>query len=257
MEWRADWNGTPAMDLAQEEVTLAAVAESARLSLLVYGWDRPTLVLGYGQNSSEVNLAACQARGVAVVRRCTGGAGVLYKEDLAMSLVLPETHPWARSIGSLYGEFVAALQAGLHALGVTTTRSQTPRHGGPRSAICFEDHRAETLLLEGKKVLGCAQARRRGAVLVHGALLLGVDAELQSAVYGVSRERIEALLGTVPEEAYTTREALAKHLAQSLAGALGERVIPFRGVAQPAAGLPQELASRLHDPKWVIVGSEE
>lgn len=253
MEWRAAWNGTPAMDLAQEEAILSSVAACARPFLLAYGWARPALVLGYGQNPSEVNLAACKDRGVTVLRRCSGGAGVLYQRDLALSLVLPEAHPWARSIGSLYEEFVATLQTGLHTLGVTTTRSQAPTHGGPRSAICFEDHRAETLLLEGKKVLGCAQARRKGAALVHGALLLGVDAGLQSEVYGVTRERIDALLGSIPREAYATRETLAEHLAQHMAETLGES-IRFAG---PAAGIPQELKRRLHDPKWVILGSEE
>jgi lipoate-protein ligase A len=252
MEWRAAWNGIPVMDLAQEEAMLSSVAANAQPFLLAYGWDRPTLVLGYGQDPSQVNLAACQKLGVAVLRRCSGGAGVLYQGDLALSLVLPENHAWARSIGSLYEEFVGALQGGLKAVGVTTARSQTPARSSPRSAICFEDHRAETLLFEGKKVLGCAQARRRGAVLIHGALLLDVDAELQAEVYGVTRERIDALLGSVPQEAYATRETLAEHLAHFLAGALGERVQH----ARPSAGLPQELVRRLHDPKWVIIGSE-
>jgi lipoate-protein ligase A len=253
MEWSAAWNGMPETDLAREEATLARVAETGRPRLLAYGWDSPVLVLGYGQNPSEVNLVACQKHGVSVVRRCTGGAGVLYKGDLALSLVLPDKHAWARSIGSLYGEFVAALQGGLKALGVMTARSQAPARSGPRSAICFEDHRAETLLIEGRKVLGCAQARRGGSVLIHGALLLGVDAWLQSEVYGVTLERIEALLGTVPQEAYATRETLAKHLAQHVAKTLGESI----RLAEPSAGLPPELARRLHDPKWVIIGSEE
>jgi lipoate-protein ligase A len=246
------------MDLAQEEARLSSVAANAPPFLLAYGWDRPVLVLGYGQDLSEVNLAVCRERGVSVLRRCSGGAGVLHQGDLALSLVLPGDHPWVGSIAGLYEEFVAALQGGLHALGVETTRSQAHRPGGrPRSAICFEDHRAETLLFEGKKVLGCAQARRRGAVLIHGALLLGVDAGLQSEVYGVTRERIEALLGSVPQEAYATRETLAKHLAQFLAETLGEMVRPFQGAAQPSADLPQELVRRHHDPKWVIIGSEE
>jgi lipoate-protein ligase A len=253
MEWSAAWNGMPETDLAWEEATLARVAETGRPRLLAYGWDRPVLVLGYGQDSSEVDLSACKVRGVSVVRRCTGGTGVLYQGDLALSLVLPETHPWARSIATLYEAFAGALKNGLEALGVMTTKSQTPKRGGPRSAICFEDHRAETLLLGGKKVLGCAQARRGGSVLIHGALLLGVDAWLQSEVYGVTRERIDALLGIVPQEAYATRETLAKHLAQHVAKTLGESI----RLAEPSAGLPPELARRLHDPKWVIIGSEE
>lgn len=253
MEWCATWNGTPQMDLAQEEAALSIVATSGRPLLFAYGWDRPVLVLGYGQDSSEVSLAACKEHGVTVVRRCTGGTGVLYTGDLALSLALPEAHPWAHSIGSLYDHFVAALQSGLEGLGVSATRGQDTGRGGPRSVICFENPMAETLLLDGKKVLGCAQARHRGAVLIHGALLLGVDAELQAEVYGVPPARIEALLGVVPRKSYDSRKSLAEHLMRSIAGTLGETTCP----SPLAPPLTPEFAARRQDPKWLILGSEE
>lgn len=253
MEWWATWDETPVRDLASEEALLLAAAETGRPHLFAYGWNRPVLVLGYGQDPSEVNLAACRERGVAVVRRCSGGAGVLHAGDLTLSLALPVEHPWARSIGTLYDAFVTALKGGMENLGVHAVRGQITRKPGHRSPICFEDQLAETLLLDGKKVLGCAQTRRAGAVLVHGALLLGVNAGLQAAAYGVSREHIEALMGAVPRERYDSRETLAAHLARSLSRALGLSTCP-PGTAPP---LPPEWVGRLHDPKWVIIGSEE
>lgn len=253
MEWWAAWDGTPERDLASEEVLLSVAAERGRPLLFAYGWKRPVLVLGFGQDSSEVDLAACRNRSVTVVRRCSGGAGVLYTGDLALSLALPVEHPWARSIGGLYDGFVTALKQGVEDLGVHPERGQGIPQPGRRSPICFEDHLAETLLWKGKKVLGCAQTRRQDAVLVHGALLLGVDAELQAAVYGVTRERIEAILGALPRERYDSREALAVHLARSLSDALGLSTLP----PGPAPPLPTEWVDRLHDPKWVVVGSKE
>lgn len=253
MEWWTGWNGTPERDLAREEMLIEGAAERDRPLLFAYGWKRPVLVLGYGQDASEVDLEACGRRGVAVLRRCSGGAGVLYTGDLALSLALPAGHPWARSIGALYDAFVTALKHGLEDMGMGTERGPRTRRSGRRSPICFEDHLAETLLWNGRKVLGCAQTRRRDAVLVHGALLLGVEAALQAEVYGVSPGRIEAVLGAIPRERYGSRETLAAHLAQSLAIALGLSAGP-PNLAPP---LPEGWAQRLHDPKWMIIGSEE
>ncbi len=253
MEWWTAWDGTPEQDLAREEALLDEAAEGDRPLLFAYGWNRPVLVLGYGQDVSEVDLEACGKRGVTVVRRCSGGAGVLYTGDLALSLALPAGHPWARSIGGLYDAFVTALKHGLDELGVPAERGRCTRRSGRRSPICFEDHLAETLLWGGRKVLGCAQTRRRDAVLVHGALLLGVEADLQAEVYGVSPGRIEAVLGALPRERYGSRETLAAHLARSLSMALGLSAGP-PNLAPP---LPAGRARRLLDPKRVIIGSGE
>ena len=50
--------------------------------------------------------------------------------------------------------------------------------GSRRSPICFEDQTSDTLLVDGKKVVGCAQTRRRQSVLIHAAVLLGLDEAL-------------------------------------------------------------------------------
>src|SRR2546422_6796803 len=63
--------GAAASNMALDEALLLLhEAHTAPPTLRVYGWCQPTLSLGYAQNArQEVDLAACQAQGVAVVRR--------------------------------------------------------------------------------------------------------------------------------------------------------------------------------------------
>ena len=245
--WWESWGAEPWMDLAREE-TLLAAAESGHPALCTYGWDAPTLVLGYGQAAASVDLAACARLRVAVVRRLSGGTGVLHRGDLAASLALPAFHPWARRIDGLYDHFVEAVRAALAQLGVTAERWK-PAGGvfSGRSPICFEDHRAESLLVHSKKVLGCAQARRQRAVLVHGTLLFHLDPRLQAEVYGVSETRIRDAMAPIPDQAGLSPVPFAAVLARTMAAALA--LPPPHAVAPPP--LSAELAARARDPKWV------
>ncbi len=245
----AGWDDGGWRHLASEEVLLER-ATAGEPCLFAYTFVRPTLVLGYGQSPSPgIDLDACREQGVRVLRRMTGGTGVLYTGDLALSLALPSGLPWSRSIASLYEGFVGAIQAGLASTGVHTERARAdPKASGLRSPICFEGRSAETLLLGGRKLLGCAQSRRREAVLVHGALLLGLDSGLQSRVYGVPQERIEALLGHVPKRSGRTAPELANAIAEAVAAGLGEPP----PIPEPPPPLPASLLGRHNDPKWVI-----
>lgn len=236
--------GEPAADLAREEALLRTARQDGP-AILLYGWDRPVLVLGYGQDPASVDMAACAARDVPVLRRITGGTGVLHGTDLAASLVLPPDHPWARSIPGLYQHFLATLVLGLKPLGVSLEPSpghQGPR--GPRSPLCFEDDWGETLRVAGRKAVGCAQARRKDGVLVHGVLLRGVDTPLQAAAFGMDEARILAALGPVgnPPPARTT---MADSLANAIADAL--RLAPRE---DPLPPLPDDLETRYADPRW-------
>lgn len=194
----ADMEGDPTRDLALEEDLLAR-GPGADAALLIFSWPSPVLVLGCGQRPETVDLGFCQQRGIPVVRRSSGGTGVVHQNDLAVSLVLPPSHPWARSIPGLYDRFLRVIQSALQSVGVETQRYEGPvARGRPPSPICFEASGPETLLVSGRKAVGCAQARRRRAVLVHGALLLNLDPVLHGGVFGVSPERILASLCPLP-----------------------------------------------------------
>ena len=110
-----------ASNMALDEALLVMHEAGATLpTLRVYGWCQPTLSLGYAQNAhQEVDLAACQAQGVAVVRRPTGGRAVLHDQEVTYSVVMPlalEDGP--HTITEHYRRIGMALAAALQALGL-------------------------------------------------------------------------------------------------------------------------------------------
>jgi len=197
--------GSPAEDLAFEEQMLKMAAEG-KSSLFIYSWKTPTLVLGIAQKPETVALESCATLGIPVIKRLTGGTGVLSQNDLAVTLALPDSHPYAKTIAGLYEHFLRPIKAALNDLGVDVQKPVFEAPAGEKSAsattkrspLCFEDIRNETFLLDGKKCVGCAQARRKGAVLIHGSLLLDLKAELTAKCFGMPQSRIEKALAGIP-----------------------------------------------------------
>src|SRR5215475_5938730 len=91
--WRfvSTGNGGAAFNMALDEaLLLVQEAGAGRPTLRVYGWCQPTLSLGYAQDArQDVNLSACQAQGIAVVRRPTGGRAVLHDQEVTYSVLMP------------------------------------------------------------------------------------------------------------------------------------------------------------------------
>jgi len=186
--------GPPSHDLAFEADMLTMAADG-RCSALVASWSGPVVVLGYAQPPKDVDLGMCQERGIPVLRRLSGGTGVIHREDLTVALALPSDHPWAKGIVSLYDRFLAVLEPALTEVGSRARRIAEPRRASRvRSPICFEDQLADTLVVDGRKAVGCSQTRRGGGVLIHAAVLLGLDVDLYSKIFNVDVKRVRRAL---------------------------------------------------------------
>jgi lipoate-protein ligase A len=211
-------DGPPAEDLAREAWLLerAAIGE---IGLQLTSWRGPVVVLGYGQQADDADLEWCRCHGIPVLRRLTGGTGVIHRGDLGIGLFLPSAHPWAGGIRGLYGRFLEVLEPALRGLGARVTRIDEPRPATRvRSPVCFLDQLADTLVVGTRKAVGCAQTRRRGAVLIHAAVLLGVDAEMYARVFTETEERVIAGLAPALSGGEPHRVGVA--IAEGLAGAL-------------------------------------
>lgn len=157
--------------MAADEAMLEG-AESGLALTRVYAWSSPTLSLGYFQPFSAA-MEDGRFGDVPIVRRMTGGGAIWHDRELTYSVALPRTHPLAtRSIGA-YADVHEAVAAALQAEGFPARRRGETRPDGPaRPFLCFSDRDSNDLVLDGAKVLGSAQRRRRGALLQHGSLLL-------------------------------------------------------------------------------------
>ncbi len=191
------YNRPPAADLAFEMRLLETGAKQA--NLFIYEWSGSTLVIGKGQAVSEIDLSACVAEGVAVLRRESGGTAVLHNRTLNIGLVLPATHGSIRNISGLYSLLGRAISRALARQGVSVTQPEPGGRAPARTIICFESHTNDSLLLDGRKVFGGAQRRLREATLVHGTLLLAVDIPQHGRVFGVPESRIERAMTAVPD----------------------------------------------------------
>lgn len=174
-----------AWNMAVDDVLLESVASGgAPPTVRFYGWTPACLSLGYFQPYEVVDVAACRARGVDIVRRPTGGRAILHDRELTYSIALPaEILGHDRGILPSYYRISRALQAGLAALGVATTMApesaasgSNPDHG----PICFDRPSAHEILFDGRKLVGSAQVRRASALLQHGSIL--IEPRLQTMV---------------------------------------------------------------------------
>jgi lipoate-protein ligase A len=146
----------------------------------VYGFEPACLSLGRMQPIDDVDVAACTRDGVDVVRRPSGGRAVLHDQEVTYSVVCRSTDPvFGGRVLESCARIHEAVAAGLEVLGVRTMPRALPAdlrrdaREGAFVADCFARPAAHELLDEqGRKLVGSAQARRAGALLQHGSVLL-------------------------------------------------------------------------------------
>ncbi len=162
-----------AENMAIDQMLLESVEASGQPTLRLYGWNEPTLSLGYFQ-SREDRQAHSSSRPLRMVRRATGGGAIVHHHELTYSIAVPLG---SLSIGAnreLYDKVHSAM---IHALGdfgiAATTVGQSGYHSAVNSPfLCFMRRTNNDLVVSGYKVLGSAQRKSRRAVLQHGSLLL-------------------------------------------------------------------------------------
>lgn len=204
-------NGAAAFNMALDEALLLVHEAGAAVpTLRVYGWCQPTLSLGYAQDARQaVDLAACQAQGVAVVRRPTGGRAVLHDQEVTYSVVMPLLlADGPGTITEHYRRIGMALAAALQGLGVPVRLARPQVRAAPGHALaspaCFAALSRYELSAAGKKIVGSAQKRAQCALLQHGSIPLWMDRQRLFQCFRVPPERRQALV----QEAYTTMGAV-------------------------------------------------
>ncbi len=213
--WRviASGPGPGAWNLALDDAIFASVrAGGAPPTLRLYGWSPPALTIGYGQDRDrDVDLAACAAAGVEVLRRSTGGRAVLHDREVTYSVAAPAgLPPFGRTLDEACEAVSSALVVALHLLGVAGARAADGLRasGAPRSADCFAVASPHEVEAGGRKLVGSAQRREGGAFLQHGSIALdGPSRALQSLLRGGGRPAAAAPGG--PRGSHAPGEILA------------------------------------------------
>lgn len=261
--WRliVDGEAAGATNMAIDEAILSAVVQGASPpTLRFYAWSPPCLSLGRNQPLADVDLAACRAAGVDVVRRPTGGRAILHTDELTYSVALLQSDPRATGdVVDCYRRLSEGLLAGLHRLGVGAV--QATRHKKPAAdpaAVCFETPSDYEITVGGRKLVGSAQWRARGGVLQHGTLPLHGDLTRILSYLSFSEEERQIQRRLLPARATTLEEALSHTIpfsqaAQALAGGFA-RALNLSWVPSELTALERDLASELYHNNYATQG---
>lgn len=163
-----------------------AVDRRSHIPLLrLYRWAGPALSLGSNQLLDPDLERRCRQAGVELVRRPTGGSAVLHGGDLTYAVVAPYS---GMSIMDAYRWVAHGLICGLGRLGLQAhvvrhrdsaagpARTLHGRRGAYRAGdACFAASVGADLEVNGRKICGSAQKRRRGHFLQHGSIPLTDD----------------------------------------------------------------------------------
>ena len=185
---------SPAENLAGDEALLDWCEAGDGEEVLRF-WESPThfVVVGYANKvAAEVNLEACEARGIPILRRCSGGGTVVQGPGcLNYALILRITADGPTRNISAANRFImernrAAMEAALEQTtlpspGLPATLSPSDgERDGVRGKISVGVCGHTDLATGGIKFSGNSQRRRRKFLLFHGTFLLNFDLKLMS-----------------------------------------------------------------------------
>jgi len=157
--------------MAVDEFLLQRALDPGELSVRIYRWSQPTISLGYFQDSDKFK-ASGQYTGLPAVRRLSGGGAILHDREITYSLAIPSGNALTDDPVRLYELAHSAIQTALKPLGVEPVPRGAPLSLTQEPFLCFSRGDRNDLVLDGVKVVGSAQRRRKGAVLQHGSILL-------------------------------------------------------------------------------------
>jgi lipoate-protein ligase A len=239
-----------AWNMALDQALLDAAEREGAATLRLYAWEPYTLSFGRNEPATRrYDRAAIEARGMAVVRRPTGGRAVWHADEVTYAVAAPASvfgslRDTYRAIHGLLAEALTGLGA---AVGLAADRPAV----GVGAGACFASAAGgEVVTASGGKVVGSAQVRSGGAFLQHGSIILsGAQQEVAAVTAGGAKAPNVVGLTAILPPAKAAREAVVGAIAAAAARRWG---VPAESAALPD-GLrhaAEALVPRFHDPAW-------
>ncbi len=129
--------------------------------LRLYSWADPCVTVGYSQKIEDtVDLKHCHEDSVDIIRRITGGGTVYHDQEITYSLFISERE-LSLNVPDSFLRLLHPLIKTLNDLGVPAV------YKSPND-----------ILVNGKKISGNSQVRKRGILLQHGTIILSYESEI-------------------------------------------------------------------------------
>jgi lipoate-protein ligase A len=209
-------------------IQLERAAGSVPPTLRLYGWERPTVTLGRFQGADGVDRAACLRHEVDVVRRATGGRGVLHDDEVTYSVIASLEDGIPRGVAASYRHLGDGLVEAYRRLGVEAELTSRPRERTGSSA-CYLHATGADLSVGVAKLSGSAQVWLEDTVLQHGSFVRTRVVLREAEVFGLDADEAARLGGTTATLAdltasVPTPEQIIEAAVAGFESALGVRI---------------------------------
>ena len=181
MNWRLLYtpSSTGVWNMAVDESILEHIHRGeSKPTLRLYAWNPPCLSLGHAQSFRDVDAERLRSKGWDMVRRLTGGRAILHTDELTYSVTGSADEPvLSGSVLESYNRIAQALVAAIQGLNIQVQVKEHTSRSAVKNVnpVCFEISSTYEITVNGKKLIGSAQARKKESVLQHGSLPLKGD----------------------------------------------------------------------------------
>lgn len=189
-------NGKYNMDFDSNLLYEAIKLQLKEPILRVYGWKPKCVSLGRNQKPESINYKYCTENNIDIVKRPTGGRGLLHDDELTYSFICPiDFLENGSSIITSYKEISSAIIRGFNYLNIELEL------GGKKADTahdyCMLLSTGADLCYKGKKLIGSAQYRTQNYLLQHGSILFSYNKSLLKNIFS---EQINSSVLTCMQE---------------------------------------------------------
>jgi lipoate-protein ligase A len=191
MNWRLIDSGycDAAYNMALDEAIAISVRNrEAPPTLRLYGWEVPSVSLGSFQKITDIDIEYCINNNIPVVRRPTGGRGILHGDELTYSFSARNEGVFSGGLLETYRRLSVAFQSALNKIGLNASMKVVRESGAnlTRSPLCFKSTSYGEISLDGRKLIGSAQKRWNNGFLQQGSIPYCINYEKITSVFKIS-----------------------------------------------------------------------
>lgn len=148
-----------------------------------YGWTPKCVSLGRNQSNEHINIDYCKNNNIDIVKRVTGGRGLLHDDEVTYSFVCPVSFlKSGESVISSYKEISCAIIQGFKNLDIELEIGGRKK---PNTSFdyCMSISTGADLCFNGEKLIGSAQYRKQNYILQHGSILFNYDENIIENIF--------------------------------------------------------------------------
>ena len=166
------------------EILESAIKNKEREPIIrFYGWSPKCVSLGRNQTFDHININYCSKNKIDIVKRVTGGRGLLHDDEVTYSFICPiDFLRKGESIITSYKEISSAIIEGFKNIDIELEL------GGKKKIEATHDYcmlisTGADLSHKGKKLIGSAQYRKQGYILQHGSVLFNYNLQIIERIF--------------------------------------------------------------------------